>query len=924
MESVEEILLRFIENKNLFISLSMLISVLGIFFIFILNSKKFKFLINKGVHICFNIFVIILIGITLNLLNIIPSFSYKYFHVFVFLVSIFLIILFLIIQLLIYGFKNKIFLQFIKQILYVFYFEIFLLSVSSNLDFLEITASMLIIVFFNFLSFVLNNLHKEAKKLSKELDFPNSELMYKRDVQLEKFIEILKVQKDEPYAIMINAKWGMGKTSFVQALEQRLEEDNFLWIEVGNEKSIVELMQDLSKMIINILKENNIYLESEGIIEQYFLTFSNYLQDGKFEFLNQIINSFEKNCDKSDKVYINSKLSELKTTIFLVVDDLDRCTDDYQDKLFKVLRESTNLNNCKTLFLVDKDQFNQKNLNYLDKYISYTLDLCEIECTEIIQFFVSDILTDDFCVKINEKIRKGRDKKSIFKMIIEIEEKILSGLGDELLRLESEISKNGQDESEIHILVDKKNKFDECYRMILINTKNVRKVKRFLKSIKYSIQNMNFGIENVSNTFQEKDWLEYILRVLFLKNFLPEIYNEIKGFLELEDYLHKNDNHFVKYVLGINDVLVAKTDFIILNELIYREDVINYSEVKLEKEKYLDELRSNDSNIKNINKYIAHVETNEDLEKIIEICLREENKNFEGRDELIKSLLKTLSKQSAIHNLEVIELFEISKKIITWLNSIHLSECEKNIVENFSGLIVRRVIVDNNSFLRLVLFYRLDVTTVQNVWKPLSVSNISEFYEILSQLDNKFGKDDALNDNDKFKYIESYYKKLIQELKIESNSQFNLTMTKYEEYLSQIFELCHLWLSKIEYLNDIDVSVEMTESKYFDLLYFDFKNEAFFNVNNLEEALKDVFEFLELHRGNYQSQYSKLLMRGVQQIILIYEKDSTWFKGRENVIGELLDKISIIAYELDPLGDKTARIILEQLRVFVYKFNKKI
>lgn len=61
----------------------------------------------------------------------------------------------------------------------------------------------------------------------------------------------------EPYAIMINAKWGMGKTSFIIALEQKLNDHTFIWIEAGTEKSVDQLMREISLRIIQTLKENN-------------------------------------------------------------------------------------------------------------------------------------------------------------------------------------------------------------------------------------------------------------------------------------------------------------------------------------------------------------------------------------------------------------------------------------------------------------------------------------------------------------------------------------------------------------------------------------------------------------------------------------------------------------------------------------------
>lgn len=93
------------------------------------------------------------------------------------------------------------------------------------------------------------------------------------------------------------------------------------------------------------------------------------------------------------KDYLNIKLSKLKTTIYIVIDDLDRCDEEYQNKMFKVIRESTDLINCKTIFVVDKNKYLEKN-NYskIEKYVTFTLDLCEVGYDEIASYLIDVFL----------------------------------------------------------------------------------------------------------------------------------------------------------------------------------------------------------------------------------------------------------------------------------------------------------------------------------------------------------------------------------------------------------------------------------------------------------------------------------------------------------------------------------------------------
>lgn len=92
---------------------------------------------------------------------------------------------------------------------------------------------------------MVGKLDTKEKLILKESDYPNPHLYYTREKQLEKFISILEQQKGEPYAVMISGEWGMGKTSFVQALEKRLKElnnDYFVWIYAGSEKYLFQIL----------------------------------------------------------------------------------------------------------------------------------------------------------------------------------------------------------------------------------------------------------------------------------------------------------------------------------------------------------------------------------------------------------------------------------------------------------------------------------------------------------------------------------------------------------------------------------------------------------------------------------------------------------------------------------------------------------
>lgn len=366
------------------------------------------------------------------------------------------------------------------------------------------------------------------------------------------------------------------------------------------------------------------------------------------------------------------------------------------------------------------------------------------------------IFQDDFFDDVNKIIKNNKNKNEIKEMILNLTDNILG-------KLKKEVNNKSENDSTEKIEA-RQLKYDEVLSLITNNTKNIRKVKKFLKSIKSSIQNINSGIENISIEYQKQDWIEYILRVQFLKNFLPEVFVEIRKHIDIEGFIKEYDNYYMRYILNLDEVLISKTDLVILNELLYREDVIDYSRFMTNREKYLKELYSYDVKIQNINKYIEYFETYDDLIQIVKICENQGENYFEGREEFIKNLFKNLSKHSMVYNLDISELYILSTQIVEWLKRVHLSNEEKNIIQQYSNLIIRRVLVDNSHFLRNILLIFFNVTKVQNIWETLSVSNITEFYKVLKQIDVSFGNSNVNNEKDEFLHIKMYYKKRLEEL----------------------------------------------------------------------------------------------------------------------------------------------------------------
>ena len=97
----------------------------------------------------------------------------------------------------------------------------------------------------------------------------------------------------------------------------------------------------------------------------------------------------------------------------------------------------------------------------------------------------------------------------------------------------------------------------------------------------------------------------------------------------------------------------------------------------------------------------------------------------------------------------------------------------------------------------------------------------------------------------------------------------------------------------------------------------------FKNVESLEKGLETLIELINSKKEGYKSDYSRLLMQIALKCNLKMEENPEWFKDRKQRICNLLTEASDIVYELDIPKDKDSRNIIEQLKVFVFKFCKE-
>ena len=817
-----------------------------------------------------------------------------------------------------------------RYIQFFIFLELFLLAITQHLDFWEwVTATLGIIsaeVMTNLLEkLVIEQKRKKEKKKNKGYDYPDPDLYPTRQRQLERFITVLEEQRYEPYAVMISGEWGKGKTSFVQALEKELKENCFKWIYTGSEKTVSEIMSEVSSQILEVLKENNIFLDRKDLIENYFLAFSDLLEDTALKPFKKIASAALNKQSSDEREYLNKKLDELDKVIYLIIDDLDRCDSEYQVKMFKVIWESMELHNCKTIFLVDKTKFLAKkdDYSYIEKYVNYTLDLCEVDYSEIVEFIIEDILDDEFIQSMNTVLL--RDKS-----VEQIRDKVRKFPTHLIEKIENEIS---TEKKSLHTKNDEEQnrsakKIEELQQAILRIKKDItisRKVKNYLKGIKRDIDALNSGIEMIGKELWAEDWLGVIIEVQYVRNFMPEIFEDIRMNRNIFEFCQKYTGYTVDMIFDIKSGLLFHNEKkeTLLNLIIYKIDVIDFSRVKTAREKRLFELRNDQTNVNYIKEYIDFSETYADLDKILNIYETQEFNDVIFKNNFINMIFEVLYRRPSTFRANTKDFLDFSERLMECLIKKGLLEKEKLICISNSSLVVERAIVDNAMLFSSILYILFDITTVTDKWDIFTVSNINEFYEALKKID-KWARFKGLEDEtNKLLCIETYYENLKIELKHKKYEDIGLDIDRLFSQIKIVFDICKFW-DNIKNIIDNNRYEEESElfRKYFTLNGCMCHTNVMEDVSKLLEALGARREFYIANGRNYKSDYSNWILRLSYLTVHRYEENPIWFEHKEKEVAELLREVAKLACELDKRTNYHAQDNIDRLKIYIYKFTE--
>jgi hypothetical protein len=213
--------------------------------------------------------------------------------------------------------------------------------------------------------------------------------------------KILASHFDKSFAIGINGRWGLGKTSFIDLLKRNLAEHDLIEVNFNpwnssNPKSIIQDFFDTIQQVIS---------PHHSSLSRLLIQYSNKLvtlDDNAISRAIQATVTFTTGFESIDSLFneINDTLKKIGKKIIVFIDDLDRLDKEEIIEVIRLMRNTANFHN--TFFIVAYDK------NYvtsaLEEHNPYNHEkflekIFQIEVT--LPFFKKDI----FRHKLAEKIK---------------------------------------------------------------------------------------------------------------------------------------------------------------------------------------------------------------------------------------------------------------------------------------------------------------------------------------------------------------------------------------------------------------------------------------------------------------------------------------------------------------------------------------
>lgn len=319
-----------------------------------------------------------------------------------------------------YTYQNKI----IKYIIYLniaeLFMTIFLRYEVGQKGFSFMCTKIIFVVFIILLnSFMMDIEFSNYNWTSKEYlvgnNNENEEKLFEvRELQLHEILQkILTYSSDDPMTIFISDEWGSGKTFFSKYLLRQIEKTNvFVTVQISMIDFNVEetLIRQVFKRIQIALQKQGYYTGGSSEIEKYLETVLNLtLEKSMADFFSSHLNKRKKNSLES-YTSLTEAINEFskmlgKEKIIIMIDDLDRCTEETITAAVKLFSEIIFLPKSIIVFTGDyKQLLSRKEFEngFFDKYFMYNYNLKSVPYQYLLEHYQKKYNFSNFDIDVEE------------------------------------------------------------------------------------------------------------------------------------------------------------------------------------------------------------------------------------------------------------------------------------------------------------------------------------------------------------------------------------------------------------------------------------------------------------------------------------------------------------------------------------------
>lgn len=447
---------------------------------------------------------------------------------------------------------------------------------------------------------------------------------------------------------------------------------------------------------------------------------------------------------------------------------------------------------------------------------------------------------------------------------------------EDIIKIKQDVAP-GKKSDEENVIGEQIVELQQSVLTISNNMCNSRKVKQYFKGVEKDFKTLEFQKDLFQSELKDANWKEKIVRIHFLKRFFPQSYHDIEIQSRIQDCAESYNSSVAALILG-NGFLFSfpdEKDIIMINEIIYHWDAVDWRRISTEREGYEERLAKNTIQEGDIEKYILYAKDFNAMEKILN--LYETNNKTDGeRKVFFDFYFSQITRLLESRIFDVTEALAFYNEFVWCLGQINLSKREQKLYGEKGKLVADTIIRQNVSVFSDIILLTKGVTFIKDKWQL--VSDLNTLYANLYRLDGDYFRSNTADD-DTFNKVRRYYTDIGKVFMAEHAEG---DVKKFEGLFVDVQAVLLLydgWSNLDRNYLGYNYKKEDAFKKYFTFENsYTYKSDVFSSVDALKDAYVTYLIFLKsIEIEEYTCVYEELFVRVLAETVYRAESDKAWF-----------------------------------------------